>query len=82
MATNPPSTTPDDTDDRSAQAARGHQEGGVVGQSSGRNTPGSGGYELHLGEDDSDDNESGSGSARSATSQNPPAANNDNADRQ
>jgi hypothetical protein len=69
MAPSPPSQNPDEDNDRSAQAAQGRQDGGVVGQSSGRPTYGTGGYELNLDEEVSD--ESGSGSAASSTSKAP-----------
>ncbi|GAB3238218.1 hypothetical protein GCM10027346_30570 [Hymenobacter seoulensis] len=64
MATTPPSATPDDTDDRTAQAAKGQQSGSAVGQSSGRPSYGSGGYELNL--DAEEGAEGGSGSAGSS----------------
>ncbi len=70
MAPSPPSQNPDEDNDRSAQAAQGRQDGGVVGQSSGRPSYGTGGYELNLNEDEPAD-ESGSGSAVSSTSKAP-----------
>ncbi|MCR5889267.1 hypothetical protein LRS06_16140 [Hymenobacter sp. J193] len=60
-----PSITPDENDDRSANAAQGRQEGGTVGQTAGKPTYGSGGYELNL--DAEANEEGGSGSATSST---------------
>lgn len=64
MATTPPSVTPDETNDRSADAAQGRQAGSAVGQTAGRPTYGSGGYELNLDAEAGD--EGGSGSASSS----------------
>lgn len=77
MATNAPSQTPEENDDRTAQAAKGRQDGGTVGQSSGRPSYGSGGYELNL--DDEQGDEGGSGSASSSTSKAPRESSEDDA---
>lgn len=63
-----PSITPDENDDRSANAAQGRQEGGVVGQTAGKPTYGSGGYELHLDAEPLEDGGSGSASSSTAKS--------------
>lgn len=68
-----PSQTPEEHDDRSADAAKGRQDGGVVGQTAGKPTYGSGGYELNL----DDPEASGSGSAGSSTTKNPPESTED-----
>ncbi|WP_375434105.1 hypothetical protein [uncultured Hymenobacter sp.] len=69
MAIDPNQTTaPDDPEGtREADAAQGKQDAGVVGQSSGRPTYGTGGYELNLDDEDA----GGSGSASSSTSKAP-----------
>jgi len=70
MATNTPTSAPDEpNDDRAADAAQGKQDADVVGQSSGRPSYGSGGYELNLDAEAGD--EGGSGSASSTTSKAP-----------
>ena len=75
MATTPPSVTPDETNDRSAEAAKGTQAGSAVGQTAGRPTYGSGGYELNL---DAEENaEGGSGSASSSNERTSRSATND-----
>ncbi|TYZ06560.1 hypothetical protein FY528_17900 [Hymenobacter lutimineralis] len=65
MATTTPSITPDENDDRAANAAQGRQTGGVVGQTAGKPTYGSGGYELNLDAEPLEDG--GSASASSST---------------
>jgi hypothetical protein len=61
-------TAPDDPEGtREGAAAQGKQDAGVVGQSSGRPSYGSGGYELNLDDEDA----GGSGSASSTTSKAP-----------
>jgi len=69
MATDPTQTpAPDDPEGtREAAASQGKQDAGVVGQSSGRPTYGTGGYELNL----DDEEDGGSGSASSTTSKAP-----------
>lgn len=67
--TKAPADTDQPLDERSTNAAQGKQDGGVVGQSSGRPTYGTGGYELNLDAEAGD--EGGSGSASSSTSKAP-----------
>lgn len=64
MATTPPCVTPDATNDWSAEAAQGTPAGSAVGQTAGRPTYGSGGYELNPNTEDGA--ERGSGSASSS----------------
>jgi hypothetical protein len=67
--TKAPADTDQPLDERSTNAAQGKQDGGVVGQSSGRPSYGTGGYELNL--DAEAGGEGGSGSASSSTSKAP-----------
>ncbi|UOG73579.1 hypothetical protein MTX78_15775 [Hymenobacter tibetensis] len=67
--TKAPADTDQPLDERSTNAAQGKQDGGVVGQSSGRPSYGTGGYELNLDAEAGD--EGGSGSASSSTSKAP-----------
>lgn len=69
MATDPiQNTAPDDPEGtREGAAAQGKQDAGVVGQSSGRPSYGTGGYELNLDAEE----DGGSGSASSSTSKAP-----------
>lgn len=67
--TKAPADTDQPLDERSNNAAQGKQDARVVGQSSGRPTYGTGGYELNL--DDEAGDQGGSGSASSSTSKAP-----------
>jgi hypothetical protein len=77
MATTKAPADPDQPlDERSSNAAQGKQDAGVVGQTKGSPTYGTGGYELNLEAEAGD--EGGSGSASSSTSKAPHESSEDN----